>query len=128
MNVDELKFKGDVKSSLLYDVGMAKQEMDDYKLKSENLTEKNEKLRQELDDKITKIQELNFAKAHLTELIVENENTIHNLEVEKESYEKHCTDLKEERNVLRDYIEKMSAELQEDNSNLNKKYHKQTVT
>jgi hypothetical protein len=61
----------------------------------------------------------------LTELLVENENKVHNLEVEKESFEKHCIELKEERNMLREYIDKISEDfkdaneiLSEENKNL----------
>jgi chromosome segregation ATPase len=59
---------------------------------------------------LEKIEELNFAKAHLTELIVEKENINHNLDIEKDSFDKYAQDLKEERNMLRDYIEKLTNE------------------
>ena len=68
-----------------------------------------------MDDKLSKIQELNFAKAHLTELLIDNENKIHNLEVEKDSFEKHCFTLKDERNMLREYIEKISSDFNSKN-------------
>ena len=74
---------------------------------------------------MAKIQEINFAKAHLTELLVEKENQVHNLEIEKESYEKHCTEIQEERDMLRDYIEKLNqdykdfgTEMHSENKNL----------
>jgi len=99
-----MKFKGDIKSTLLYDVGMVKQELDDYKEKCEKLSASNEILKKEIDDKINKIQELNFAKAHLAEILIDHENRIHNLDIEKESYEKHCMELKDEKSMLREYI------------------------
>jgi len=89
---------------------MIKQELDECKENYENLNKTHEKLKKDNDDKLSKIQELNFAKAHLTELIVDNENRIHNLEVEKDSFEKHCFTLKDERNMLREYIEKISSD------------------
>jgi len=46
----------------------------------------------------------------LTELLVECENKNHNLEVEKESFQKHSNELIDERNVLKDYVEKMNRE------------------
>jgi len=46
----------------------------------------------------------------LTELLVECENKNHNLEVEKESFQKHSNELIDERNVLKDYVEKMNKE------------------
>lgn len=64
-----------------------------------------------IQDKVEKIQELLFTKQHLTELIVECENKNHNLEVEKESFQKHCNELNDERNVLKDYVDKLSKEL-----------------
>lgn len=113
LKVEELKPKGDLKSTLLYDIGSIKQEIDDLRQKNEELKDANHKLRNELDEKLDKIQELNFAKVHLTELLIENENKTHNLDVEKESFEKHCYDLKEERSMLRDYIDKLTEESKE---------------
>lgn len=46
----------------------------------------------------------------MTELLVECENKNHNLEVEKESFQKHSNELIDERNVLKDYVEKMNRE------------------
>ena len=46
----------------------------------------------------------------MTELLVECENKNHNLEVEKESFQKHSNELIDERNVLKDYVEKMNKE------------------
>ena len=63
-----------------------------------------------MQEKIEKIQELNFSKQHLTELLVECENKNHNLEVEKDSFMKHCGELKDERNVLKDFADKISKE------------------
>ena len=48
IKAEDLKFKGDLKSSILYDVGMCKQEIDDYKDKCENLNEKFESTKKEV--------------------------------------------------------------------------------
>jgi chromosome segregation ATPase len=43
-------------------------------------------------------------------MLVECENKNNNLEVEKESFEKHCSELNDERNILKDYVEKLSKD------------------
>ena len=48
IKAEDLKFKGDLKSSILYDVGMCKQEIDDYKEKCEILNEKFENIKIEV--------------------------------------------------------------------------------
>lgn len=48
INADDLKFKGDLKSSILYDVGMCKQEIDDYKEKYEKILEINDNFKKEV--------------------------------------------------------------------------------
>ena len=52
IKADDLKFKGDLKSAILYDVGMCKQEIDDYKEKCEKILEKNENLKKEVSSNI----------------------------------------------------------------------------
>jgi len=49
--VEELKFKGDIKSSLLYDVGVCKKEMDEYKENLERVSEEYELLKNEVNIK-----------------------------------------------------------------------------
>jgi len=43
-----LKFKGDIKSSLLYDVGVCKKEMDEYKESLDKVSEEYEILKNEV--------------------------------------------------------------------------------
>ncbi len=97
---------------------MCKQEIDEYKEKCEKLEEKNKNLKREvykilikIEEKVEKIQELVFSKQHLTEMLVECENKNNNLEVEKESFEKHCSELNDERNILKDYVDKLSKDV-----------------
>lgn len=44
-------------------------------------------------------------------MLVECENKNHNLELEKESFVKHCSELNDERDVLKDYVDKLSIEI-----------------
>ena len=50
IKAEELKFKGDIKSSILYDVGMCKQEIDEFKEKNQKLKEKNDNLKNEVSE------------------------------------------------------------------------------
>lgn len=49
LKIEEMKFKGDVKSSLLYDVGMVKQEMDECQEQADRIKEENLKLQSEVN-------------------------------------------------------------------------------
>lgn len=44
-------------------------------------------------------------------MLVECENKNHNLELENESFVKHCSELNDERDVLKDYVDKLSIEI-----------------
>ena len=48
IKADDFKFKGDFKSSILYDIGIHKQEIDNYKEKYEITMATNEKLKNEV--------------------------------------------------------------------------------
>ena len=57
-----------------------------------------------------KIQELEFAKQHLTELLVEKEELANNAIIEKESFENHAKELENEKNMLKECLEKIQNE------------------
>jgi chromosome segregation ATPase len=121
IKVDEMKYAkhGDIKTTLLIDCGMVKQEMDECKSELEKEIKKTNQLSKQFEDKSQKIQELSFAKAHLAELLIENENKMNSLEVERDSFEKALLDCKEERNMLRDYVDKISSEFNAEISEMN---------
>ena len=61
----------DIKSALLFDVGMCKQEVDELKEKYYTVCYDFDRTKKQLEEAISKLQSLNFSKVEFTELLVE---------------------------------------------------------
>jgi len=112
LKLEEIRLKegGNITTSLLYNVGQCKQEVDEAKEKYDFIKKELDKNKLEIEGMNTTILELNFSKEHLTELLIEAENKAHNTSVECDSYKQHCTDITEERKMLKEYIDKLTTE------------------
>ena len=91
--LENLKFKGDLKSSLLYNIGLIKLQLDE----SKELNNENDNtilnLKKEIDKKNKLLQDLTFDKSNIVEELMkkkeENENIINEYNKLKEQFSKY---------------------------------------
>ena len=92
IKVNNLKFKNDIKSSLFYDVGLIKEEMDELKAKTYQKDSMILDLKSEVDKKNALLQDLTFDKANVVEELMtikeENEKLIEQTNKDMEEIEK----------------------------------------
>ena len=94
--LENLKFKGDLKSSLLYNIGVIKLELDD----SKELNKEKDKtiltLKKEIDKKNKLLQDITFDKSNIIEELMkqkeENENILKENNKLKEQFSKYIND------------------------------------
>lgn len=92
IKVNNLKFKNDIKSSLFYDVGLIKEEMDELKAKTYQKDSLILDLKSEVDKKNILLQDLTFDKANIVEELMtikeENEKLLQQTNKDMEEIEK----------------------------------------
>lgn len=95
-----------ISTEKLIDISNLEKEYNEINQKYIFLNEQNENFKDLLLKNEEKIQELNFAKAHLTELLAGKENEINSLKIERDSFSSRCeTFIKE----IKNYKEKLST-------------------
>lgn len=107
IKVSELKYPGNIKASLLYDVGSIKSELDECRDHIEILKTTNAKLSSDIDEKNSKLKELGFAKAHLTEMLVKAESVSADYNEVNKQLSDQVNSLSKDKQIIEQYLNRM---------------------
>ena len=129
IKVDQIKYPGNIKASLLYDVGLIKKELEDHKEHNDTLKQLNNKLQGECEDKNNKLKELVFTKTHLAERLVELESNLNQSKGQNDELIEIINEITSEKLALKEYINKLEQNIKEDITNLTNenKNNKETI-
>lgn len=94
----------------LIDFGLKIEEKNKIILVQATLKKENENMKKIIKERDEKIQELLFAKDHLTQMLADKDTCADNYENEKQEYKKAIQQLITERDLLRDCIEKANIQ------------------
>ena len=109
-NTDEKE----INEEIIYNISKIKNENEELKKEKNNLINEKEEISSKLKNYQEKIQELNFAKATLTKMLVEKDNTINEMSLQKNKFEENIEKLNNEKNILQKYINDMEIKQKED--------------
>ena len=103
-----------INEEIIYDIGKIKNENEELKIKNEKLNKDFEEISNKYKNIQEKIQEINFAKSTLTKMIIEKDNIINEMTLNKKEYENNINKLKEEKNILQIYINDLEKKQKEE--------------
>ena len=101
---------GAITKEILIDFGLKIEEKNKIILAQTTMKKENESMKKIIKERDEKIQELLFAKDHLTQMLADKDTCTDNYENEKQEYQKTIQQLITERDVLRDCIEKANIQ------------------
>ena len=125
--LENLKFKGDLKSSLLYNIGLIKLQLDESKELNNEKENTILNLKKEIDKKNKLLQDITFDKSNIVEELmkkkVENENILNEYNKLKEQFSKYVKEFDNVNSKISsnkdDNLEKKNIKLNNEN-NINK--------
>ena len=103
-----------INEEIIYNIGKIKNENEELKKNIENLGREKEEISQKNKIMEEKIQELNFAKSTLTKMIVEKDNTINEMSLQKKEDINNIEKLKNEKNIFQKIINDLEIKQKED--------------
>lgn len=114
---NSLKYPDNLKASLLYDLGSVKVELDETKDHLQTLKEVNANQDKELKDKSNKLQELEFSKIHIAEVLIKSEENLNNLENENNKLKQEISKILIDNTNLTDYLNRLEQDYKDLKSN-----------
>lgn len=114
---NSLKYPDNLKASLLYDLGSVKVELDETKDHLQTLKEVNANQDKELKDKSNKLQELEFSKKHIAEVLIKSEENLNNLENENNKLKQEISKILIDNTNLTDYLNRLEQDYKDLKSN-----------
>ena len=103
-----------INEEVIYNIGKIKNENEELKIKNENLIQQNDELSKKNNLLQEKVQELNFAKSTLTKMVIEKDNILNEMSLQKNEDENNIEKLKNEKIILQKILSDMEKKQKEE--------------